>query len=63
VESEAGHSDIYSRLDRRTPHHLHCQNLTAGASPSLEADYLGLELLGVHIALEAHAHTVVDCSR
>lgn len=60
---EVGHFDICFRLDRRTPHHRHCQNLTVGVSPTLVSDYLGLELQAVHIVLEAHARTVVDRSR
>ena len=60
---EGGRFDIYSRLDRKTPHHRRCQNLTACASLSLEAGYSDLELLGARIVLEAHARTVVDCCR
>jgi hypothetical protein len=60
---EAGHSGIYFRSDRRTPHHRRCRNLTVGASPSLAAGYSGLECQEAHTVLEAHARTVVDRSR
>ena len=62
MELEGGHSDIDSRWDQRTRHHRHCRNLTACASPNLGEDDLGPVLLEAHIVLEAHAHTVVDCS-
>lgn len=59
---EVGRFDICFRSDRRTPHHRHCQNLTADVNLSLAADCAGLELQEVRIVQEAHAHTVVDRS-
>jgi hypothetical protein len=57
---EVGRFDICFRSDQRTPHHRHCQNLTAGVDLRLAADCSGLGLQEVRIVLEAHAHTVVD---
>lgn len=62
VQGLVGRFDIYFHSDQRTPHHRHCQNLTAGVNLSLATGCSGLGLQEARIVLEVHAHTVVDRS-